>query len=328
MHFWINGNESGMSLPAFTVSLCVLLILLLVALIFEKKYPGFTDSLYKKRGTLCAKCEYMRYWQHDYVYMCSYFNPKKCLRRRRVWCPNKPTDLTGSGTEPAKPPIHPYVFGGIIIGVLVVALVAMLCIDVLTENKVHESAESERVYESLIAQSECRLCSDELGTDNPTGLHLHWGEKNIAFLNLNTFDNYLVGINQYDAFGEIIGEKVGYFSSAGLSSKDEGSWLSCYTMIDRGFAHGQIVFGKNSKVDPAKLANYLCQTCLNEVMDSFGRDKAQWDIALVNLETREIEPIRSDMSGFSTWDYYFDYDYNKEKNYISYFLVYCPIRYE
>jgi len=183
---------------------------------------------------------------------------------------------------------------------------------------------SKQSYSSPTSKEDCYIC----GSNSQSTLSPYWGEHNIGLINLNTFECCRFEINRYDDDLNVIEKQQRYTSIfvSGLIESD-GSTISYGLNSNRGYMSGTITLNENSFIELEKAESYLCSECLTEIMNSHLREEEQWDIAVIDFITKEVEPLNKSVSAFSRNDYYVDCIYNEERNTIKFQAFYCPVRY-
>lgn len=182
-------------------------------------------------------------------------------------------------------------------------------------------AEYEHVdFVSAIDQEDCYLC----GTHSNPQIAAHWGEDNIAILDLNTFKMHRLEINRYGDDGELVTTKVGYLQTGMMES--ENGWLNSMTFPDRGYASVQIPNVAYS-INRDSVQTHLCQSCLDTINDMWFGGNQPAEFAVVNLATGEFRPLIKNSTGFQMSDYFVDCEY-KENGNIDLLIAYLPVRFE
>lgn len=176
-------------------------------------------------------------------------------------------------------------------------------------------------------EDDCYLCGGGIKNLVPS----YWGQKNVAFISLNTFDIVPLEINRYDKItGHPIEEYLGAVSFEGGKGADGGFSARMQSNYDRGFADGTLDFYSDEILDIDKASAFLCSDCLNNIVKPtcgpyFG-------VGLINLETREIRLLEKHLIGFGLGDYYISCNLREQKDgaplQMNLLIVYCPIRYK
>lgn len=182
-------------------------------------------------------------------------------------------------------------------------------------------------YFSDISAEDCYLCGDGLEK-----LDLScWGQKNVAFVSLNTFETIPFEINRYDEIdGHLIEEYTDTTSFKGGSTPDGGFSAKLLMDYNHGFGIGEIEFHNDETLDVDKAASFLCADCLNKLVGSelgscFG-------VAAIDLETKEIFPFYKNIGGFPVGDFYIHCGAKNRKDddslKMDVLVFYCPLRFE
>ena len=126
-------------------------------------------------------------------------------------------------------------------------------------------------YSSDTSAEDCYLCGGGIENLIPS----YWGQNNIALISLNTFEIKPLEINRYDKIdGRLIEEYAGTVSFGGAGSKDGGFSASLMQDSDRGYATGIVDFNNDEVLDISKMAGFLCENCLNELVCMFSKTTA------------------------------------------------------
>lgn len=154
-------------------------------------------------------------------------------------------------------------------------------------------------YLSDIPAEDCYLCGD--GIEN---LNLScWGQKNVAFVSLNTFEVIPIEINRYDkADGHLIEEYTDLTSFEGSSNTDNGFSTQMLLNYNRGFASGALEFHSDETLDVDKAASFLCTDCLNGLLEPL--DGPYFGVGVIDLETKKFQVLGKRLGGFGLGDYF------------------------
>ena len=181
-------------------------------------------------------------------------------------------------------------------------------------------------YSSDTSAEDCYLCGGGIENLIPS----YWGQNNIAFISLNTFEIKPLEINRYDKIdGRLIEEYAGTVSFGGAGSKDGGFSASLMQDSDRGYATGIVDFNNDEVLDISKTADFLCENCLNELLPS-QIDRC-FGVGVVNLAIKKIRIFEERLSGFTLGNFYIDCDLQDQggdKHRMDLLVFYCPMRYE
>ena len=182
------------------------------------------------------------------------------------------------------------------------------------------------VYSSDTSAEDCYLCGGGIENLIPS----YWGQNNIAFISLNTYEIKPLEINRYDRTdGRLIEEYAGTVSFGGGGSKDGGFAASLLLNFDRGYATGHVDFYDDEVLDVSKAADFLCEKCLNKILSS--QLDRYFGVGAINLATKEVRVFEEHLGGFGLGDFYIDCDLKDRDNgkrRMNLLIFYCPIRYE
>ena len=186
---------------------------------------------------------------------------------------------------------------------------------------------SEIKYISETSVEDCYLCNGDIENISP----LYWGQNNIAFISLNTFEIVPIKINRYDEIsGKPIEEYLGAFSFGGGNATGNGFSTKYFLDCDRGYAHGELVFNNDEDLDINKISSLLCTNCLNEVIEH--EPESYFGVGIIDLKTKNLSALEKRYMGLSMGDYciYFDTQTKRrdESLLINFLAFYAPIRYE
>ena len=179
-------------------------------------------------------------------------------------------------------------------------------------------------YSSNTSPDDCYLCGGNIENLMPS----KWGQNNIALISLNTFEIKPLEINRYDG-NQLIEEFAGFGSVGGGPSENGGFSASLIVDHDRGYANGTVWFYDDEILDIGKMADFLCESCLNEILP-LHPDRC-FGVGAINLATKEICIFAEDLGGFTMGDFYVDCNLQAQdgdQHCMSILIFYCPIRYE
>lgn len=188
-----------------------------------------------------------------------------------------------------------------------------------------DASRSENLtYSSNTSPDDCYLCGGNIENLMPS----KWGQNNVALISLNTFEIKPLEINRYDG-DQLIEEFAGFGSIGGGPSIDGGFSASLMQDHNRGYANGTVWFNDDEKLDIGKMADFLCENCLNEILP-LHPDRC-FGVGTINLATKEICIFAEDLGGFTMGDFYVDCDpqiQDGNQHRMSILIFYCPMRYE
>lgn len=204
-----------------------------------------------------------------------------------------------------------------------IAGAAAMFLTILTLAYIHNSrkpAEYEHAdFVSAIDQKDCFLC----GTHSDPQATAHWGEDNIAILDLNTFKLHRLEINRYGDDGKPVTTKAGYMQTGIMET--ENGWLNSMTFPDYGYASVQIPNVAYS-INRESIENHLCQSCLDAINDMWFSSDPPAEFAVVHLTTGDFRPLIQNSIGFQMGDFFVHCEF-KENGDIRLLIAYSPIRY-
>lgn len=179
-------------------------------------------------------------------------------------------------------------------------------------------------YTSDVSLQDCFLCGDG-------GAHVtKWGENNIGIISLNTFEIMPIEINRYDNNGKLIEENTGCMIMRIFSSEAGGFTASVMEDADRGHAGASIYLYDDETLDAENTAAFLCESCLNELMNSIYKNA--FGVGVINFDTKEIQVFEENVTGFGSGDFYIHCDLKepgakKDTRKLDLVIFYCPVRY-
>lgn len=182
----------------------------------------------------------------------------------------------------------------------------------------------EVVYQSDTSTEDCYLCGGGIESIVPWC----WGQENVAFISLNTFEIKPLEINRYDRLdGHLITEVSGVVSFGGGASQDGGFSANLLLEYDRGYATGTLEFLGDKDLDLEKVSSFLCADCMNEILPQ--RTEKCFGVGVINLNTKEIKLFEENLMGFGVGDFYIEWHpYDEDSSKVHLIVVYCPVRYK
>lgn len=184
----------------------------------------------------------------------------------------------------------------------------------------------EIIYQSDTSAEDCYLCGGGIEGIVPWC----WGQENVAFISLNTFEIKPLEINRYNRLdGHLITEPMGAVSFGNGGSQDGGFSANLLLEYDRGYATGTLDFLGDKDLDLEKVSSFLCADCMNEILPQ--RIESCFGVGVINLSTKKIRVFEENHIGFGVGDFYIEWHgetYDKDSDKIHLIVVYCPVRYE
>lgn len=157
-------------------------------------------------------------------------------------------------------------------------------------------------YVSEITSEQCFVC----GYNSDSA---HWGEDNVAILNLNCFEMLRLEINRYDDNEQQIEEPFGYYIRDGLYRND--TYINSRSYPDRGYATAEIT-SLDYKIDREMIQKMLCQTCLDEFNGEWFFGEPLAEFALISLKDRTIHPLLSTRPWIAVGNFGVDCEYESD----------------
>lgn len=189
------------------------------------------------------------------------------------------------------------------------------------------SAGDEIIYTSETPPEDCVLCGD--GTK--MFLSPYWGQNNVGIVSLNTFEGIPLEINRYAIDGTLIEENTGYMTMQGFQAREDSFRCSASIHVDRGYATCSLNLYQDETLDPEQAASYLCENCLNEVMEDYAKDGV--GVGLIHFETKELCVLGERYIGFGMDDFYISCTFPEKRTEdgsrtIRLVVFYAPLRYD
>lgn len=183
---------------------------------------------------------------------------------------------------------------------------------------------SHSVYETDVSLNDCYLCSSN--PDSP--MALYWGQANLCILSLNTLTCKALPVNRYDENQNLIATAVRYPSTVTYwGDYDKGSTLHTEVNTNRGYLSLSISLNENSLLKMDNISSHFCSGCLTAFMNEYTYADEKPDIAIVDLEERQIRPVDKTMTYYLLGNYRISSEYNEKSNSIHINAFYCPVRF-
>ena len=204
---------------------------------------------------------------------------------------------------------------------------AMLVVLIIAANvraaKEQNTEEYEHIdFVSTITQEDCFVCGNS--TKDP--MSLHWGEDNVAIVNLNSFEVLRLEINRYGDHGELIEEAAGYMQTSSLIDDENESYAHFYTFPDNGYANVHLT-GVQYAIDRDSIQGHLCQSCLDSINEMWFDEDPPAEYGVISFEDRTIRPLVTCTTGFGMGNFHVDCDFEDDGK-IDLLIFYCPPRYK
>lgn len=157
-------------------------------------------------------------------------------------------------------------------------------------------------------------------------MSLHWGEDNVAIVNLNSFEVLRLEINRYGDHGELIEEAAGYMQTSSLIDDENESYAHAYTFPDNGYANVNLT-GVRYAIDRDAIQGHLCQSCLDSINELWFGEDPPAEYGILNFEDHTIRPLVTCTTGFGMGNFHVDCDF-EDGGKIDLLIFYCPPRYK
>lgn len=181
---------------------------------------------------------------------------------------------------------------------VLLALLLLMLAGCSVEEKPTPTWNVKAEFSSDTSAEDCYLCGGGIENLVPS----YWGQNNVAFISLKTFEIAPLEINRYDKTdGHLIEEYAGLTTFEGGSGADGG--FSATLLIDhnRGYARGELDFYNDETLDIDKAATFLCTDCLNKIFKP--TEGPYFGVGLIDLETKKIHAFGKRFIGFELGDY-------------------------
>lgn len=199
---------------------------------------------------------------------------------------------------------------------------AMFMALVVTANirvgQVQKGKEYEQIdYVSEIQQEDCAFC----GSGHDALFSQEKGD-NVGVLDLNTFENMDIPINNYDNSGQLLPEGAGYYK--GYNQFGEDTHVHSMTFSNRGYADVEIHSAKYD-IDVDYLQTHLCQDCLDVLNVYYWTEEYPPAYAIINFSEKTVRPLDQSLTWFLMENYGIDCEFKDNGN-IYLRIIYCPPR--
>lgn len=182
-------------------------------------------------------------------------------------------------------------------------------------------------YSSDTSTEDCYLCSGAIENLVPS----YWGQNNVAFISLNTFEIIPLEIIRYNVLNEdLLKEHDGIMSFHDSSNIDGGFSVKMMVNYYRRIAGGALEFHNDEILDIDKAASFLCADCLNGIIKE--TNGPYFGVGVIDLETRSIRVLEKRLGGFGLGDYYIFCELQEQEKdnplWMELLILYCPIQYD
>ena len=200
-----------------------------------------------------------------------------------------------------------------------------LCLPAIRASSLQlDSRESEQcqvaqgaVKSTLDNKEECCLC----GSNIRSLMGIYRGKDDLGIISLNNWYVLDMGVGK-DADGTVDGQ-----NSSRITATGEGG---CIFHVDQNHARRisevRIDYGEKNYFDVDKVRVYLCQTCLDkllDVMDVYGDSECPIGLCMIDFQTQELYSLQEQYVTYYIRDYYVKIESGEEKIVTA---VYAPER--
>lgn len=189
------------------------------------------------------------------------------------------------------------------------------------KNSKWEFVTPEPAESHLKDKKKCWMC----GNDDRSLMGAFRGSDDLGILCVNNWYVLAMNIRNLDQEGETI-PALGM--SLGMTATGEGGCIfKTETNPDRGISQVTVEYGENSNFDVKKVQDYLCQTCLDkllEVMEVYGSTEENLlprDLCLIDFQTMELYSLQDFHISYFVRDYYVQIESGEKKQITA---VYAP----
>lgn len=214
----------------------------------------------------------------------------------------------------------------IIIGSLtfLAGLAIGLCVPAMRASNLQmDSRESEQcqvaqdvVKSTLDNKEECCLC----GSNSRSLMGMYRGKDDLGIISLNNWYVLDMGVGK-DADGIVDGQN----SSRITATEEDG----CIYHVDQNHARRisevRIEYGEENYFDVDKVRGYLCQTCLDKLLDVIdvnGDSEGPVGLCMIDFQTQELYSLQEQYVTYYIRDYYVRLDQTEDGVEIE--VVYAP----
>lgn len=176
---------------------------------------------------------------------------------------------------------------------------------------------------SKVSSEECCIC----GNNNRSMMDYYRKSKMIGLVCLNTMSISSLDTRPYSNDGrEVLEENVGYIHT----SHGEGECSFAISgMPSRGILEAKVNYGEQSVVDFEKVKEFLCQKCIDKVIDLYEEEMSRGDskgrfpeVCLVDFATNQLYTLGQHSLGYWIRDFWVHIDHQEEGSDIM--VIYAP----
>lgn len=205
----------------------------------------------------------------------------------------------------------------IIIGSLMflAGLAIGLCLPAIRASTLQiDSQESEQcqvtqgsVKSTLDNKEECCLC----GSNSRSLMGMYRGKDDLGIISLNNWYVLDMGV------GKAEDETMSGQNSSRITATGEGG---CIFHVDQNHARRisevRIEYGEENYFDADKVRGYLCQTCLDkllDVIDGYGDAECPIGLCMIDFQTQELYSLQEQYVTYYIRDYYVKIESGEDK---------------
>ena len=196
-----------------------------------------------------------------------------------------------------------------------VGLAIGLCLPVMRASTLQiDSRESkqcqviqEAVKSTLDNKEECCLC----GSNSRSLMGMYRGKDDLGIISLNNWYVLDMGVGK-DADGIVDGQNSSRITATG----EDG----CIFHVDQNHARRisevRIEFGEGNYFDVDKVRGYLCQTCLDKLLDVIdvnGDSEGPVGLCMIDFQTQKLYSLQDQHLAYYIRDYYVKIESVEEK---------------
>ncbi len=196
-----------------------------------------------------------------------------------------------------------------------VGLAIGLCLPVMRASTLQiDSRESkqcqviqEAVKSTLDNKEECCLC----GSNSRSLMGMYRGKDDLGIISLNNWYVLDMGVGK-DADGIVDGQNSSRITATG----EDG----CIFHVDQNHARRisevRIEFGEGNYFDVDKVRGYLCQTCLDKLLDVIDVDVdsgCPTGLCMIDFQTQELYSLQNQYVTYYIRDYYVKIESGEDK---------------
>ena len=190
-----------------------------------------------------------------------------------------------------------------------------LCLPAMRASTLQiDSQESEQcqvtqgaVKSTLDNKEECCLC----GSNSRSLMGMYRGKDDLGIISLNNWYVLDMGV------GKAEDETMSGQNSSRITATGEGG---CIFHVDQNHARRisevRIEYGEENYFDADKVRGYLCQTCLDkllDVIDGYGDSECPIGLCMIDFQTQELYSLQEQYVTYYIRDYYVKIESGEDK---------------